>query len=113
MPGLLATAHILAHPARSEGLSNAILEGLAEGLPVVACPVGATPELVENGRNGLLVPVGEPEPLARAIGSLLDDACLRQRLGQAGLELVRDRCRESSIVDQYEAVFRRLIDGGH
>ena len=107
--GLLRTADVFVHPAITEGLSNAILEALAEGIPVVACPVGATPEIIENGQNGLLVPVRQPQALARAIGSLLGDACLRQRLGQAGLELVRDRCREASIVNQYEAVFRRLL----
>ncbi len=110
VPGLLHTADVFAHPAITEGLSNAILEALAEGLPVVACPVGATPEIIEDGQNGLLVPVRQPQALAHAIGRLLNDACLRRRLGQAGAELVRDRFGESSIADQYEKVFQRLMD---
>jgi glycosyltransferase involved in cell wall biosynthesis len=110
VPGLLGTADVFAHPAITEGLSNAILEALAEGLPVVACPVGGTPEIIEDGQNGLLVPVRQPQALAHAIGRLLNDACLRRRLGQAGAALVRDRFGESSIVDQYEKVFQRLID---
>jgi glycosyltransferase involved in cell wall biosynthesis len=111
VPGLLRAADVFVHPAITEGLSNAILEALAEGIPVVACPVGATPEIIEDGQNGLLVPVRQPQVLARAMGSLLNDACLRQRLGRAGLALVRDRFSESSITNQYETVFRRLIDG--
>ena len=80
IPALLATAQILAHPARAEGLSNAILEAMAEGVPVVACPVGATSELISDSQNGLLVPVDEPRLLAAALGRLLDDAELRIRL---------------------------------
>ena len=111
IPELLARADIFAHPAISEGLCNAILEALAARLPVVACPTGATSELIEDGRNGLLVPIRQPQALARALDSLLNDASLRRRLAQAGSVLVRDRFSESTIADQYEAVFRRLIDG--
>jgi len=110
VPSLLRTADVFAHPAVTEGLSNAILEALAEGVPVVACPVGATPEIIEDGQNGLLVPVRQPQTLARAIGSLLNDVCLRRRLGQAGAALVRDRCSGSSIVGQYEKVFHRFTE---
>ena len=110
VPGLLRTAEVFAHPAITEGLSNAILEALAEGLPVVACAVGGTPEIIEDGQNGLLVPVRQPQALARAIGSLLNDACLRQRLGQAGAALVRERFSETNIANQYEKVFHRLME---
>ena len=88
VPGLLATAHLCAHPATSEGLSNTILEAMAEGLPVVACPVGATTEIIEDGRNGLLVPGRSPEALASAMRRLLADSELRGRLGSAALETV-------------------------
>ena len=84
---------------------------MAEGVPVVACPVGAMPELIEDGRNGILVPVDQPQALADTIGSLLDDGDLRRRLGQAGAGVVRDRFSEAGIAGQYEAVFHRLIDG--
>ncbi len=108
---LLATAQIFAHPSRSEGLSNAILEAMAEGLPVVACPVGATPEIIEDGKNGLLVPVGEPRPLAAALARLLDDRELRARLGRNACEHVRQCCDEEAIAVQYEKVLHYLI--GH
>ncbi len=107
---LLATAEIFAHPAISEGLCNAILEAMAAGVPVVACPTGATPEIIEDGQNGLLVPVQQPPALARAMERLLNDPCLGRRLGQAGAALVRDRFSEASIADEYEAVFHRLIN---
>ncbi len=108
VPGLLARAHLAVHPSRSEGLCNAILEAMAEGLPVVACAVGGTPELIEDGYNGLLIPPGLSEPLAEAVGRLLRDPPLRARLGGAALDSVQHRYNESSIADQYEHVFRSL-----
>jgi glycosyltransferase involved in cell wall biosynthesis len=107
--GLLRTADVFAHPAITEGLSNAILEALAQGVPVVACPVGGTPEIITDGQNGLLVPVQQPQAMAEAIGRLLNDASLRHRLARAGLATVRERFSESSIASQYETVFHRLI----
>lgn len=70
-----------------EGLSNAVLEYMASGLAVVATAVGGNPELVDQ-RNGLLVPAGDAEALAGAIGRLVADAGLRRRLGEAGRERV-------------------------
>ncbi len=109
VPGLLAGAHLAVHPSRSEGLSNAILEAMAEGLPVVACAVGGTPEVIEDGTNGLLAPPGRPEALADAVGRLLRDPPLRARLGSAALASVQDTCGEKRIADQYEQVFRSLL----
>jgi glycosyltransferase involved in cell wall biosynthesis len=108
LPSLLATAHLFVHPSKSESLSNAILEAMAEGLPVIASPVGGNPEIVADGRSGLLVPPGRPDLLADAIRRLLDDAGLRGRLGEEGLRLVRARCDKSQAVEQYEKVFDRL-----
>ena len=106
---LLAEAHILAHAARSEGLSNAIIEAMAEGVPVVATPVGATPELIEHERTGLLATVGSPESLADALARLLDDPGLRQKLGEAGLERVRQECDEDRVVGKYAEIFGGLL----
>jgi glycosyltransferase involved in cell wall biosynthesis len=109
VPALLRTADVFAHPAITEGLSNAILEALAAGLPVVACPVGATAEIIQDGCHGLLVAPGSREELAAAIRRLLSDADLRRRLGGAGCELVRRLCDESAVVGQYENVFKKLL----
>ncbi|MGA2066639.1 MAG: glycosyltransferase [Thermoguttaceae bacterium] len=109
VPRLLSTAHLCAHPSRSEGLSNTVLEAMAEGLPVVACPVGATDEIIEDGKNGLLVPPGSPRDLAAAMRRLLAGAELRGRLGKAGWETVRQLCDESVVLDRYEGVLRGLL----
>jgi len=108
VPGLLADAHILAHPSKSEGLSNTVLEAMAEGLPVVASRVGGIPEMIRHGRTGLLVPPGRTEPLAAALRRLLAEPALRGQLGNAALQHLRQHCDARVIVDRYEEVFRRL-----
>jgi len=106
---LFASAHIAVHPSRSEGLSNALLEAMAEGLPVVATTVGGTPEIIQDGVNGLLVPPDEPRCLAEAITRLLNDCELRLRLGQAALHWVRSSCEENKIADEYDRLFCNLL----
>jgi glycosyltransferase involved in cell wall biosynthesis len=73
-----------------EGLSNAILEYMAYGLPVVATAVGGNPELV-NGDNGALVPAADADALTHALAELVDDANGRESRGaRARLDVERD-----------------------
>lgn len=72
----------------SEGLSNAIMEYMACGLPVVATAVGGNSELVENGANGFLVPPGNPGSMAAAILRLLQDPELAVSMGRRGRERI-------------------------
>ena len=106
---LLATAHLLVHPSKSESMSNTIVEAMAKGLPVIASPVGGNPEIVEDGRSGLLVPPGRADLLADAVGRLLDDPALRRRLGEQGLRYVKDECSELRVADAYEGAIRGLV----
>ncbi len=78
-----ADAYVMA--SRHEGFPVAPLEAMACGLPVVATDVPGIPEILGGGEasGGLVVPRGEAAPLAVALGRLLDDAALRQRLGKA------------------------------
>ena len=82
---------------------------MGEGVPVVATPVGATPELVRHGIEGLLMEAGRPDALADALGRLLDDPALRQRLGAAGLQRVRRLCDEDRVVGQYAEIFAGML----
>jgi len=108
---LLVTGHLLVHPSRSEGLSNTILEAMAEGLPVIAANVGGNPELVLEGKTGLLVPPGCPVRLAERMEVLLTNHCLREEMGKAGLELVRNRCDPDRVLSMYERIYRSVAIG--
>ncbi|MDL5157593.1 glycosyltransferase family 4 protein [Actinomycetospora termitidis] len=78
---LLRRAQLLVLPSSHEGLPMAVLEAMAFGVAPVVTPVGALPELVHDGVNGTVVPVGDPAALARALATLLDDDAHRHALG--------------------------------
>ena len=76
-------------PSETEGLSNAMLEAMACGLPVAATRVGAAVELVRNGENGRLVTAGDNEELSEALEFFLSNPKEGPRMGRNGMELVR------------------------
>jgi peptidoglycan/xylan/chitin deacetylase (PgdA/CDA1 family) len=93
-----------------EGLSNAVLEGMASGLAVCATAVGATPEYIEDRVTGLLAIPGSPRMLADRLRELLQDPDLRSRLGSAAREKVTTTCSASTVASQYEDCYRSLIE---
>ncbi|WP_404789953.1 glycosyltransferase [Altericista sp. CCNU0014] len=80
----LRDSDIFVLPSFSEGLPVALMEALAAGVPVITTAIAGISELVEAGINGYLIPPGAVEPLVQSLDRLLDDAELRQRMGQAG-----------------------------
>ena len=106
-----ARAEVLVLPSRFEPFGIVLLEAMAAGLPVVASRVGGIPEVVDAGTTGILVPPGQPAPLAEAIASLLDDPARAAQLGAAG----RRRAEQyswSRIAPEYLRLFRELGPGG-
>ncbi len=79
---LLAQSDVLVLPSRAENLPMVLLEAFAHGIATVMTPVGAIPEVVEDGRNGLLVAPGDVDAIAGALTSLVEDRELRARLGR-------------------------------
>lgn len=95
--GLLQRADLFVLPSRvagsgdRDGLPNVLMEAQAFAVPVLATDVSGIPELVTHGETGWLVPQRDPDALAAALGLLLGDHGLRERLGEAGAERVRKR----------------------
>ena len=84
VPDFLRAADLFVHPSHQEGFSNAILEAMAAGLPVVACDVGGNPEAVVDGATGRLVPPRSPERLADAMSEFFGDEGKRSGDGGGG-----------------------------
>ncbi len=88
---LIAAADLLVLPSLEEGMPNVILEAMAAGVPQVATAVGGTPEIVEAGATGFLVPARDPALMSEKIGKLLGSPPLRQAFGRKGRELFERR----------------------
>ena len=97
-------------PSDWEGISLALLEAMATGIPVVATAVGGTPEVVVDGETGLLVPPRDPEALAESITRLLNDPEMRQRMGQAGRQRVQDHFTIEETVLKTEHLYNTLLE---
>ena len=106
---LLAASDLFVLPSLSEGLPLSILEAMSQGLPIVASNVGGIPELVENGRQGVLVPPGDARILADALQKLACDADLRQTMGAAGQARVTASFGFDRMAAQYAALYHSLL----
>lgn len=97
--------------SKAEGTSMSILESMASGVAVVATAVGGTPDLLADGRCGVLVPPGDRDALAGALIRLLRDERARHELGVAGRARVVERYSEEAMIDAYEALYRSRVPG--
>ena len=109
VPKFLAAVDLAVLCSRSEGLSNAVLEYMAAGRAVVATAVGGTPQLIEDGVHGLLVPPGDGTQLAAALDRLLAAPELAARLAAAAQRRVRERFDTGGRARRYEDLYERLL----
>lgn len=106
---LLSLMDIFVMPSLSEGLSMAILEAMAAGLPIVATNVGGNPEIVLDGETGFLVPPENSDILAERVVSLLRDPCRARDFGDRGKRRVTERFSLSAMVDAYQECYESAI----
>lgn len=108
---VLRASTLVVHPGEQEGLSNAILEAMAAGIPVVAARAGGNPEVVLDGETGLLVEPGDPEGFARAVLDLLRAPDRRRTMGVAAWRRVREHFSMDGMVARMEATYAELLGG--
>jgi glycosyltransferase involved in cell wall biosynthesis len=103
---LLAAIDVLVIPSRFEGTPNVALEAMQAGKPIVASRIAGMDEVVVDGETGLLVEPKQPFALAQALGKLLKDPQLRERMGEAG----RRRVNECFTVQRMTAAYQQLYE---
>ncbi len=94
----------------AEGISNAIMEYMAAGLPVIATSAGGTPELVRNQQSGILVPAFDSQLVAEKILYLLENENEMKKMGLKGIEIIeKDFCLKK-MTASYVKLYRRLLN---
>ena len=105
---IIGAFDIAAQASVSEGLPNAVLEAAAAGLPIVATDAGGTAEILDSGRAGVLVPIGDEGAMAEAIGRLAGDLDLRRSLGQTARAFVQSTFGVERFVAETAALYEEL-----
>jgi glycosyltransferase involved in cell wall biosynthesis len=109
VPELMSSLDILLLPSHEEPFGRAVIEAMALGVPVLATDVGGPPEIIEDGREGFLLPPLDPRAWAQAVGRILERPDGGSAMGAAG----RRRVEEAFTVEQHAAamleVYRRAL----
>lgn len=101
-------ASIYVQPSRYEGMSNALLEALACGLPLIATNIDGNVDLIKAGINGLLVPVEDAKALADALTQLINNAALQVKMGHGSRQIAEESFSLSKLFDDVEAKYLSL-----
>jgi len=108
IPGFLRELDVAVLTSHAEGLSNAILEYMAAGRPIVATAVGGNEEVIEDGVTGLLVPRGQPDAVAGAIDRFLRDPVMAVRFGAAASNRAHEKYCQEAATRRYERFYDEL-----
>jgi glycosyltransferase involved in cell wall biosynthesis len=113
VPARLRGSDIFVLPSRAEGMSNALLEAMASGLPCITTRVPGNLGLMQDGRNGLVATSDSPDELAQMMERMVRDQKLRMSLGRAARDWVEKNYAMELVADRYIELYERLVaDGG-
>ncbi len=109
---LLDQSDLFVLPSASEGISNALLEAMARGLPCIVTDIPGNNEVIQNRQNGILVTSGDPEALAEAMLDLAADDELRARLGRQARRTIETKYLLSGVAAKYIELYESLLLNG-
>lgn len=108
---VLACADLFLLPSATESFGLAALEAMAYGVPVVAAAVGGVPEVIREGIDGHLCPMGDVDAMAAASLAILKDPDARRRMGDNARKHALGDFAEDPVVDRYEALYEKVLNG--
>jgi glycosyltransferase involved in cell wall biosynthesis len=111
VPALLPAFDCLVNPSRTEGMAKAVIEAMFREVPVIATAVGGMPEVIADGRTGLLVPSRSPRATADAVERLIGDPALRRSLASAAREWVETHLSVAVAADRILDAYRETRRG--
>jgi len=106
---MLSSVRAFVHPSRSEGFPHVRLEAMASACPVIATNVTGTSEMIRDGTDGLVIPIGEPEPLAEAITELLNRPEKAQTMGENALNHAKEDFNWHDISKRFIEIYQEEI----
>jgi N-acetyl-alpha-D-glucosaminyl L-malate synthase BshA len=106
---LLPLADLMLMPSEMESFGLAALEAMACGVPTIATDVGGVPELIDDGRNGLLFEVGDVDSMAAEAVALLRDETRLRQMSEAGRKTAQDHFCASRVIPLYEEYYDRVV----
>lgn len=109
VPALWSRATLGVLCSTAEGLSNAVIEGMAARTPMVVTGVGGNPELVADRERGLVVPPEQPFRLSSAMRWLIDNERAARRMGQAGRKFIEDELTVDRLVANHDLLYQRVL----
>jgi glycosyltransferase involved in cell wall biosynthesis len=112
VPEVLSEIDVFVLSSTSEGFPFVTLEAMAAGKSIVATRCGGPEEVVEDGTNGFLVPIRDPDKLAERVKTLLADPARAQEMAARALSTVRHGFTVEAMVRQYEQLYERIVGNG-
>jgi glycosyltransferase involved in cell wall biosynthesis len=94
---------------RREGLPKGVIEAMVYGVPPVVTDSGGSPELIEDGSSGLVVPPGDPRAIGAALSQLIDQPALRRRMGNNARERIRSHFRIEDTINKTFNLYKQLL----
>ncbi len=111
VPDMLAAMDIYAMPSLWEGMSNALIEAMASGRPIVASAIPSFADVLVDGADALIVPPSDARALGDAISALLDDVALSRRLGDAAALKAEVQYSIRATVERYVGLYTSILQG--